>query len=196
MLITLWYFGIYGSFRRYYIFLETFIIIYIRSNLFLIEKIGLLLYLWIILWVLINGVTAQTVCADGWYPINDTCQPCDTSCRTCTTIGQCTSCESFMSLNSTTLLCQHWPDGEYFDETSQVCRSCGSSCVYKCQYQTSCFECPAGQYLDLDTLTCVNQCDVSKITLNNTQYTINSVWRSLEFYVDPQSSEVMEFGTK
>ena len=32
--------------------------------------------------------------------------------------------------------------------------------------------------------------------MNDTQYTINSVCRSLKFYVDPQSTEVMEFGTK
>ena len=32
--------------------------------------------------------------------------------------------------------------------------------------------------------------------MNDTQYTINAVCRSLELYVDPQSTEVMEFGTK
>lgn len=34
------------------------------------------------------------------------------------------------------------------------------------------------------------------MAMNDTQYTINAVCRSLEFYVDPQSTEVMEFGTK
>ena len=34
------------------------------------------------------------------------------------------------------------------------------------------------------------------MAINDTQYTINEVCRSLELYVDPQSTEVMEFGTK
>ncbi|CAI2366899.1 unnamed protein product [Moneuplotes crassus] len=94
-------------------------------------------------------------------------------------------------------LCNHCPDGEYLDSTSQICRVCPNTCNRSCAYQSSCLTCPAGQSLDLKTLQCVTNCDSSsQIELTGSQISFSSVCRDFEYYVDPTSTEVIELGTK
>ena len=77
------------------------------------------------------------------------------------------------------------------------CIDCEDSCDELCAYQSSCIQCPSDQYLDLDTLQCVNQCDdASQILINDEQVGNWSVCRSFEYYVNPDSSSVVELGTR
>ena len=63
-------------------------------------------------------------------------------------------------------------------------------------YRDACFECPTGQYLDLDTLQCVTQCNQdSQIAINDSQFGNRLICRSFQYYVNPDSDSIVELGT-
>ncbi|CAI2370495.1 unnamed protein product [Moneuplotes crassus] len=135
-------------------------------------------------------------CQDGYYSFNNGCKPCDSSCKTCSSDASCDTCELFMQLSASNF-CEYCPDGEYFDFTSKLCRSCPSTCDGACAYQSSCFECPVDQSLDLKTLECVDSCDsLTQVKLTGLQISFPSVCRDFEYYVDPTSTEIIELGTQ
>ncbi|CAI2371780.1 unnamed protein product [Moneuplotes crassus] len=135
-------------------------------------------------------------CQDGYYSFNNGCKPCDSSCKTCSSDASCDTCELFMQLSASNF-CEYCPDGEYFDFTSKLCRSCPSTCDGACAYQSSCFECPVDQSLDLKTLECVDSCDsLTQVELTGLQISFPSVCRDFEYYVDPTSTEIIELGTQ
>ena len=101
-----------------------------------------------------------------------------------------------MFLNTTTGLWQFWLSGEYYDYTSEVCRSWAGKCTGIWQYQPQCFVCPSGEFYDLELMTWVSSCGSSKIQLSNSQYSIIGIWRSPNIYIDPQVSQIIELGTQ
>ena len=84
----------------------------------------------------------------------------------------------------------------YYDATLSLWRSCEGTCGLYWQYQASCFEWQPGEALDTDTLTCTNECRYPKILIDDSQFSVDSVWRSPEFYVDPISTSILEIGSR
>jgi len=102
----------------------------------------------------------------------------------------------YMFKNSTNLW-QNWPDGEYYDFSIGSWAPCGASWLGFWGAQQSWFQCTSPDILDVDTLTCVPSCDSSQIEISDTTlFGVDSIWRTLEYYIDPTSEELLEFGTK
>ena len=125
----------------------------------------------------------------GWYP-------CHNTCKTWIQADKWDTCEDFMALDAATGLCSMCNGGQYMDTVLGICRDWQGSWETSCSYQLSCFECEADQFLDLDTLDCLTSCDTPKVLLNDPQFSLANIWRGLNFYIDPDSTEVMEFGTQ
>ncbi|CAI2378198.1 unnamed protein product [Moneuplotes crassus] len=122
---------------------------------------------------------------------------CHSSCKECSNITECTRCEESMVKNSTSGLCEYCPDGEFYDYTLSQCTSCGTSCIGLCAYQQKCFTCSPSEFLDLDTLVCKSSCDPGKIAISDSnQFAHENFCRNLNFYINPESQEIMELGTK
>ncbi|CAI2374896.1 unnamed protein product [Moneuplotes crassus] len=140
-------------------------------------------------------VTSIFGCPEGYYNYNKGCMPCDSSCKTCSDESTCESCETFMKFDDTTLLCTHCFEDEYFDPTLRICRNCMDTCEGHCNSRSECTTCSVGESLDLDTLTCVTDCQSSQIKLEGHHLSVQSACRTPYYYVDPLSTEVLELGT-
>ena len=159
----------------------------------------------ILLWKHKVAVLAMLICfalqanlqwTDGFYLNNDLCYQWDGSCKTCDDTTAWTSWEDYMFLNSTSGYCTFCADGEYYDDTFEQCRSWEGKWTGDWAYQTTCFECTNGEMLDTDTLTWVTECSSPKIAINDSQFTVDSICRGNDFYVDPESSSILEIGSK
>ncbi|CAI2380520.1 unnamed protein product [Moneuplotes crassus] len=146
---------------------------------------------------LINLITycLSATCPDGSYDNSGSCAQCHSSCATCSNGTECLTCDEQI-LNPSTKLCEPCPEGEYFDTPRQLCQSCGSSCLDKCAYQTSCFDCPAGQALNLSSMTCVTSCESNQTKIEDVQFRSIAFCRDNQYYVDPSSAEIIELGIK
>ena len=91
--------------------------------------------------------------------------------------------------------CEFWNQGEYFDTTTGQCEDWDRTCGLYWHYQTSWFEWQEGEFLDTDTLTCVTACNYPKISINDSQFSVENVWRSPNFYVNPSSTSILEIGS-
>ena len=133
----------------------------------------------------------------GYYADGDNWIPWDSSWKEWTTSGSCTSWETYMFLNTTTNQWEFCPDGEFYMFNLDKCASWESSWVGTWAYQRTCFECTSPQVLDLDSLSCLNEWGSSTVQISSsTQFEVDTFCRSLNYYVDPSSSEIMELGTK
>ncbi|CAI2376317.1 unnamed protein product [Moneuplotes crassus] len=122
---------------------------------------------------------------------------CPQSCQTCDSSNVCTSCPDSMRLNSTSNQCEFCPDGQFYLKITDTCMSCGSSCLTLCAYKPECYECPIGEYYDLDNSQCVASCDpVTQVPINSTQTENKAYCRGFDYYVNSRSTEVVELGTK
>jgi proprotein convertase subtilisin/kexin type 5 len=103
-----------------------------------------------------------TACPAGTYLIvaDSLCLPCDYSCATCDTAGNCITCPTNRVLNGTSGLCVCI---DYYYELNKVCIACHYSCkrcVYSGQY-FNCIECDLAthripQYPNNSTCSCPN----------------------------------------
>lgn len=59
-----------------------------------------------------------------------------------------------------------------------------------------CFECTSPQILDTETLACVDTCVSPKVLIQSDQYSMSSLCRSPNFYVDPNSANQLEIGSR
>lgn len=104
-----------------------------------------------------------------------------------------------MFIDAVTGLWESWPENEYFDSTTEVCRTCNGSCNDECMANIGCLECPAGQNLNLHSLQCQDSWD--GIIIESSDLSIEKVCRiysdtgEIEYYVDPQSTQPLELGT-
>ncbi|CAI2380707.1 unnamed protein product [Moneuplotes crassus] len=149
-------------------------------------------------------------CFRGYYE-DGGCRPCHGSCRSCSGPDRCDTCEDYMFLGDDNIrvegsqlegvegsTCGKCADGEYYDMTGNVCRSCDGKCISACAYQNICFECDNDQVFDLESLICIDftECVSPKHLLINPQYTLPSICRTLDYFIDPFSSRNIELGTQ
>ena len=100
-----------------------------------------------------------------------------------------------MYLNSTTGLWENWQKGWYYDETFRIWRDCQGIWTGAWSYQAICYQWDSGKIYDTDLLKWVDTCVSPKVFHNDSQYSINPVWRSPIIYVNPQSFSMIELGT-
>ena len=148
----------------------------------------------IILWI--SKIITSLQCDKEWFYDGTICSRWDTSWLTCTNSTQWTSWTDYMYLNSTTGLWQFWSDGEYYDYTFEVWRSCAGKCNGICQYQKLWYQWNSGQLYDLELLNWTSTWDSPKQKIVSSQYNSPSIWRSTNYYIDPQSSQILELGTQ
>lgn len=96
----------------------------------------------------------------GYVGVGSTCQPCDSTCRTCNGIAasQCSICQTSYYLYGG--YCRYiCPAGTYPDSVTQTCLPCDTTCSY-CFNGTaqSCTSCATGKFLY--NFTCGPTCPV------------------------------------
>ena len=101
-----------------------------------------------------------------------------------------------MFLNATSSLWELCADGEYFNLPFQTWMACNGSCYGRWAYQSFCFDCPVGEFYDLEMMAWVPSWRVGSISISDEQLWSKPVWRSFNYYVDPSSTEILELGTK
>ncbi|CAI2371351.1 unnamed protein product [Moneuplotes crassus] len=151
-----------------------------------------------LLLMIILNTHAETNCIDGFFLKNSKCFKCHISCKACESYNSCTICNDNFVKNDTSTRCDYsgCPDGEYYSESGGACTSCGSSCNFLCAYQSHCLSCPSGEFLDLDTMTCVSTCNsTTQIQISDAQLNNVPLCRSFVYYVDPLSASPVELGT-
>ena len=149
----------------------------------------------LITWFALLSSYVFTEWTNGYYLNGDHWEKWDDSWLTWVDGNSCTECTSFMYLNSTSGLWQYWNVGWYYDETSQVWRDCQGIWKSACNYQQICYQWSSGKIYDTDLLKWVDAWTSPKILHNDTQYTINPIWRSPNIYINPQSTSMIELGT-
>ena len=134
----------------------------------------------------------------GFYSDGTNCLQWESSCKECTGPNSCSSWETFyMKKNLTTNLWEYCPNGEFYDFTLDVCTSCAGSWKGYWAYQISWFTCSSPNILDLDTLQCVPSWAPTQIQIQDSVgFNLPNFWRSLEYYIDPNSDKTIELGTK
>ena len=98
--------------------------------------------------------------------------------------------------NSTLGICNTWIYGEYYDFTFQQWRSWAGKCTGLCNYQTVWFEWAVGESLDVDTLSCVQGCSQTQLKISDAQFSVNSFCRTPNFYINPDTIEIIEMGSQ
>ncbi|CAI2362983.1 unnamed protein product [Moneuplotes crassus] len=136
----------------------------------------------------------------GYFREGEICKPCLSECKECNEISSCSACEDYMFMNSTNSLCEKCPIGTYYGATGGTCKSCEGSCEGPCKAQLSCITCPLGEILNLSTLKCDTSCngvvlesDILNLPPYCKPFGVDGV--SMEYYIDPQSSQPLELGT-
>ena len=133
----------------------------------------------------------------GYYQSGTDWLAWDSSWKECLSSGSWTSWENYMFLDANSGLCQQWLPGEYFDFSQNKWSSWNGQWVGYWSYQTFCFTCAPTEILDLDTLSCISSCNLPQLHLtDNIMFTLGSIWRSLDYYIDPSTNKILEFGTK
>jgi len=141
-------------------------------------------------------VNCQTTCSQGYFSQDGSWVLCDDSCLEWDDATSCTSCTDSMFLNTSTGLCELWPDGQYFNPTSRTWLSCDGNCFDRWAYQSFWFDWPAGEFFHLESMECVTECGTDEIALNDEQFWDKPLWRSFKFYINSESTEIIELGTK
>ena len=132
----------------------------------------------------------------GWYDDSGLWRMWDQTWREWADATNWTVWENYMYLSADTIQkWMFWGDGEYYDFSYETWRSWDGKCTGYWKGQKKWFECDPSKVFDLETLVWVSTCNPSKIEINSFQYSISTIWRLPQFYVDPLSSEMIELGT-
>ena len=145
--------------------------------------------------LLIIRIAYSLTWQDGFYLNATYWAKWDDSWKTWANASECLSWESYMYYDSGTGKWSFWAEGQYYDFSYQTWRNWDGKWRGNCLGQKSWFTWASPQILDLEAVTCVTNCDTSKMIIESPQYLVGKVWRSLEYYVNPQSSEMVEIGT-
>ena len=132
----------------------------------------------------------------GLYELSGQWYPWEGSCRTWASSTSWITCEDNMFLNTTTGLWSFWPSSQFYESTMEIWANWTGKWTKNWMYQFSCFQCPSNQYFNLETMACVSSWDYAMISVNSSQFNGIPIWKSLDIYVDPTSSSLIELGTK
>ena len=120
----------------------------------------------------------------------------DDTWKTWTNSTQWLTWEKYMYMDSSTNKCTFWSTGQYYDSTYLIWRNCDGKWTGNCLGQSLWFVCDSSKIFDLETMTCISAWGPGKVSIISSQYTIGSIWREPNFYIDPYSSQLVELGTK
>ena len=137
--------------------------------------------------------------ADGYYDNKGTCAAWQSTCLTCTNATTWTSWRNRI-LNTTTLQWDLWPDGQFYSDPLSKWLDWSGSWIGQWAYQMKWFDCSsyASQGLTMFSLSqmkCVNNWSSTEVPINDPQLRGFSLWRKLVYYVNPESTEIVELGT-
>ena len=142
---------------------------------------------------------ANATCADGYFDNSGTWTKWQSSWLTWTNSTAWASWSNRF-LNSTTMLCELCPDGQFYSDSLLKWLDWSGSWSGQCAYQVSCFDCSkyASQGLTKFSLTkmkCVSDWASTEVYIQDPQLRNFSIWRGLTYYVDPEGTEIIELGT-
>ena len=103
-----------------------------------------------------------------------------------------------MFLNKSTQLWTFWDEGQYYDFTYEIWRNWDGKWDGYCMGQNKWFtwnESSDIKVFDLESMECISEWSSTKLQILNPQYSIDSIWRLPQYYVDPLSTEIIELGT-
>lgn len=138
---------------------------------------------------------ASAQCLDGYFDDDGICQMCHESCATCENEFSWTAWVNRI-FNITSGLWEICEEGKYYSESDEQWILWSTNCADLCAYNVGCFECNSGEFYDLDSRTCIEECSSEKLKINNPMLRSLNICRSLNYYVDNQSIKVLELGTK
>ena len=91
---------------------------------------------------------------------------------------------------------QLWAYGEYYSDPVNSWLSWNGSWRSAWAYQSIWMQWDSTQVFDLASFSCVDSWNsTTSVLISNSQYSISSVCRSFDYYVDPTSTAVIELGT-
>ena len=134
-------------------------------------------------------------CFDGYFQEGDNCKPWHSSWKTWSDSASWDSWENYMMKNPTTQFWERCIDGEYFDFTSGVWDPCGGLWNNFWSYQIQCFECPLGKILDIESMEWVDSWISGSKIISPDFMNLSPIWRTTNYFIDPFSNELLEFGT-
>ena len=139
--------------------------------------------------------SAQDAWSTGYYLFSGSCQKWMDIWVDWVDGTSWTACPNNMYLDSSNQW-KLWENGEYYDSTSQIWRSCNGNCKNLWAYQSFCFDCPSGQNFHLKKMTWIESWDSSSIPITDAQFWGKSIWREFNYYINPNSQEIIELGTQ
>ncbi|ELP92041.1 hypothetical protein EIN_291500 [Entamoeba invadens IP1] len=104
-----------------------------------------------------GGSKCEANCPDKFYPVNNVCTDCDTTCKKCTEAGKCTECPDNTFLIEDTKKCttnSECPAGYTKDTANKKCFRCDVSCK-TCKNSNTCETCAENYLFVEDTKKCV-----------------------------------------
>lgn len=117
-----------------------------------------------------SSTTCLSTCpSTHWADIFDNiCRACDTACLTCfgSSSSECNSCKpNYFRQSPTSTTCKTTcPSGYFKNFTEMVCIPCNPACsVCSGTENTACTACNSGYYLQINSATCLNTCQVGYI---------------------------------
>ena len=143
---------------------------------------------------------AKADCSDGYFDNNGTCSKCQTSWFTWDNSYECTSWSNRI-LNPATKLWEAWPDGTFFTEALSEWLDWKGSWTGQWASQNMWFDWSGNTadnltYFSISQMKCVNAWSTNEVFIQDPQLRNFRLWRSLDYYVDPDSMEILELGTK
>ncbi|CAI2375206.1 unnamed protein product [Moneuplotes crassus] len=77
-------------------------------------------------------------------------------------------------------------------------KSCDGKCNFECAYQAACFQWSEGEVFDFSAKKCkiISDCTSPKHLLSSLQFFLNTICRTLDYYVDPFSSKDIKLVTE
>ena len=151
------------------------------------------------------------ICKDGYYRIGSSCQYCDKSCETCSSLTMCSLCtkdyfRDEISLQQSQLCipfsnltnclkktqegCESCENGYWLDTTR--CKKCHTNCT-SCSSQTVCSACSKGfVFLDKYKTQCVNYTDIPHCTSIGQESTCGSCQEGYQLTEDKFGCEEIQ----
>lgn len=85
-------------------------------------------------------------------------------------------------------------DGSACQPYATECTSC--SAKPECWAEATCFDCPVGEFFNIDTMSCVASCTATQLSLEGAQFHGKKLCRTPTYFVDSSSGSLLELGTE